>query len=61
MQEAMELKNDDGEMKRFLKLQFGECNPLVKLIQATPPHQIHRRRIEVTGAAAGTVAWYRRI
>lgn len=45
----MELRNDDEEMKRFLKLQFGECNPLVKLIEATPPHQIHRRRIEVRG------------
>ena len=43
----MDLKNDDEEMKRFLKVQFGECSPLVKLIQATPPHQIHRRRIEV--------------
>lgn len=49
LKEAMELKNDDEEMKRFLKIQFGECNPLVKLIAATPPHQIHRRRIEVRG------------
>lgn len=46
-QEAMEIKHEDKEMKRFLKTQFGECNALVKLIEATPPHQIHRRRIEV--------------
>lgn len=44
----MELRDDDEEMKRFLKLHFGECNALVKLIEATPPHQIHRRRIEVS-------------
>lgn len=46
-QEAMDLKGDDAEMKHFLQSKFGECHSLVKLIAATPPHQIHRRRIEV--------------
>lgn len=46
LQEAMGLKGDE-EMKRFLKLKFGECKALVKLIEETPPHQTHRRRIEV--------------
>ncbi|CAN0272473.1 unnamed protein product, partial [Ectocarpus sp. 8 AP-2014] len=46
IKEAMALRGDDQEMKRFLKAQFGECNALVKLIEATPPHQVHRRRIE---------------
>lgn len=48
----MALRGDDQEMKRFLKAQFGECNALVKLIEATPPHQVHRRRIEVSGAVS---------
>ncbi|CAM9691090.1 unnamed protein product, partial [Hapterophycus canaliculatus] len=46
IKEAMEIGGEDKEMKCFLKAQFGECNALVKLIEATPPHQIHRRRIE---------------
>lgn len=41
--------DDDREMKRYLKRQFSECQALMKLIEATPPHQIHRRRIEVSG------------
>ena len=39
--------DDDSEMKRYLTRQFSECEALMKLIEATPPHQIHRRRIEV--------------
>ena len=42
--------DDDGEMKRYLTAQFSECQALTKLIEATPPHQIHRRRIEVEWA-----------
>lgn len=39
--------DDDRGMKRYLTRQFSECEALMKLIEATPPHQIHRRRIEV--------------
>lgn len=47
-QEAMDLSGDnDSEMKGYLTSQFSECGALMELIEATPPHQIHRRRIEV--------------
>ncbi|CAN0216245.1 unnamed protein product [Scytosiphon promiscuus] len=56
IEEAMEIEHEDKAMKRFLKAQFGECNALVKLIEATPPHQIHRRRIEDRPASRSFVS-----
>lgn len=44
----MDLSGADAEMKGFLKEKFGECQALIELIDATPPRQIHRRRIEVS-------------
>lgn len=48
VQEAMELSSRHEEVREFVKRKFGEeCPGLVDLVDATPPNQIHRRRIEV--------------
>ncbi|CAM9314614.1 unnamed protein product [Sphacelaria rigidula] len=45
--EAMELSSRHEEVREFVKRKFGEeCPGLVDLVDATPPNQIHRRRIE---------------
>lgn len=36
------------DMKYFIRRNFGECQTLMDLVDCTPPHQIQRRRIEVT-------------
>ncbi|CAM9323026.1 unnamed protein product [Laminaria digitata] len=55
--EAMDLSgDDDSEMKEYLTGQFSECQALMKLIEATPPHQIHRRRIEDRPASKSFVS-----